>query len=246
MEDVEQALEEYGLSKNERKVYLTCLRIGTSSVYKIAEKTALPKSTCYDTLHALQEKGFVGSMIEGKKKHFQAANPEKLIQVIEEKRERLKEVIPRLKELEKTEHEIPRVHVFSGKEGIKTIFDKVLETKKDFLIIGNFEKFKGVLPFYSEAFVKKRVKNGIKCKLIEEMSRKNIILKKKDKNELRTTKFLKCLKKESAEILIFEGKIALVTLTENEPTAILIENKEIFNLFQVLFKELWANTSSQK
>ncbi|MFX0212156.1 MAG: helix-turn-helix domain-containing protein, partial [Candidatus Hodarchaeota archaeon] len=79
MEKIRETLEEYGLSKNETNVYLKLIKLGTCSVYKLSEETTLPKSTCYDTLKTLKQKGLVSSIIKDKKKHFEAAEPEKIL-----------------------------------------------------------------------------------------------------------------------------------------------------------------------
>ncbi len=239
MEEIKQVLEEYGLSKNEINVYLNCLKLGVCSVYKLSEKTSLPKSTCYDTLKTLKQKGLVSSIIKDKKKHFEVADPEKMVGVLEEKKTKIENIIPALQEMKKTTVEKPQVKVFSGKEGIKTIFESVLATNKDFLILGNFDKFNDYLPFYSDLFVKRRVKQKLVCKLIEEKSKDNLKLKKGDQKELRETKFLKSLERMDSECFIFGDKIALITLTKEEPVSILVENKEIAKLFRLVFNEMW-------
>ena len=178
MDEIKQALEEYGLSRNETNVYLNCLKLGICSVYKLSEKTFLPKSTCYDTLKSLKQKGLVSSIIKNKKKHFEAADPEKLIGILEEKKSKIESIIPSLGLMKRTATEKPQIEIFSGKEGVKTIFESVLVTNKDFLIMGNFDKFKEYFPFYSDLFVKRRVKQKLVCKLIEEKSKENVSLKK--------------------------------------------------------------------
>jgi len=239
VEQIQSALEHYGLSKTEAKVYLTCLTLGVSSVYKIAQRAYLPKSTCYDTLHALKQMGLVASVLKDKKTHFEAADPEKMISFLEEKKKNIQNILPQLQTMKKSAVFLPQVKVYSGKQGLKTIFDSVLTTKNQFLIIGNFTKFKEKLHLYSDIFVENRIKHGIFCKLIEEPSNKNIHLQKNDGKELRETKFCKGLKNLQAECLLFGDSVAFVALSEQEPVGILIKNKEINHLLRCLFSEMW-------
>lgn len=239
MKDIELALEDYGLTKNEISVYLNCLKLGTSSVYKLSEKCGLPKSTCYDTLKSLQEKGLIAVIIIDNKKNFEAAEPEKIIGILEEKKKRIETIMPMLKQIKKSAIETPKVEMYKGKEGVKTILETVLQTNEDFSIIGNFEKFKEYLQFSSDVFVKRRLEKKIACHLIEEKTKENIKLAKKDRQELRKTKFLSGLEKINSECYIYGNNIALLTLLEEEPIGIIIENSEIAKLFRILFKKLW-------
>ena len=52
----EEALKEFGLNDREVKVYLALLKIGTSSVHSIAEKTGIIRTTVYDIIKSLIEK----------------------------------------------------------------------------------------------------------------------------------------------------------------------------------------------
>jgi len=235
-------LIEYGLRKTEAEIYIVCLRLGNSTVYKIAEKVGLPKSTVYDTLKSLNEKGLITYIIKSGVKYFEAVNPEKLIDILEEKKAKISEVIPKLKEIQEKIVEKPEVNVYYGKEGLKTILQDVLKIKKDFLIMGNFGEFEKYFDFYSSLFVKQRVKNKIICMLIEEKSKKNLELKKNDKKEKRITKFLDGIQDLKSEIYVYGDKIALLTLMEEEPVGVVIKNKEMAKLMRFIFEKVWSGT----
>ena len=141
METEKKLLIDYGLRETEAEIYIICLRLGDSTVYKIAEKVGLPKSTVYDTLKSLNKKGLVTHAIKSGVKYFQGLSPEKLVDILEEKKTRIIEAIPKLKEIQEKTIEKPQVNVYYGKEGLKTILQDVLKVKKDFYIIGNFGEF---------------------------------------------------------------------------------------------------------
>ena len=56
---LEKVLENYGLTKKQALLYITCLELGSASVYKIAKKANLSRSTCYEVLEILREKKLV-------------------------------------------------------------------------------------------------------------------------------------------------------------------------------------------
>lgn len=240
MDNEKKLLVEYGLRETEAEIYIVCLRLGSSTVYKIAEKVRLPKSTVYDTLKSLHEKGLVTFIIKSGVKYFESVNPEKLIDILEEKKAKISEVIPKLKEIREKIVEKPEVNIYYGKEGLKTILQDILKTKKDFHIIGNFGEFEKYFDFYSSLFVKQRVKERIICKLIEEKSKKNLELKKNDKKEKRITKFLDGIQDLKSEIHVYGNKIALLSLMEEEPVGIVIKNKEMAKLMRFIFEKVWG------
>jgi septum site-determining protein MinD len=75
-------LEEVGLTPNESKVYLSLIELGSSSATQIIQKAGLHRAVVYDLLERLIEKGLVGYVIKGRKKFFEATNPERLKEVM--------------------------------------------------------------------------------------------------------------------------------------------------------------------
>ncbi|MCA9485648.1 MAG: hypothetical protein KC506_02280, partial [Nanoarchaeota archaeon] len=220
MDEIGRRLEEYGLTKNETSVYLACLRLGGATVYLISEYTKLPKSTCYDTLNSLKGKGLMSSIKKEKKIFFEASEPRTLIRVLEEKKRRIEPVLSELEKIKGSVERRPEVRLYHGKEGIKSILESVLQEKKELLIVGNFGKFKEHLDFYSDIFIDRRIEKKIKCKLIEEKSKENFELSKRDKSELRKTKFLRGLADVNAECYVYGNNVAILTLLKEEPFGI--------------------------
>ena len=59
-----QTLEKLGLSKAEIKVYLTLLELGSTQSGRIVRETDFRKSTVYESIRRLQEKGLVSHVIK--------------------------------------------------------------------------------------------------------------------------------------------------------------------------------------
>jgi len=142
--------------------------------------------------------------------------------------------------MKKTAVEKPTVEVYEGREGLKTILEDVLKVKKEFLIIGNFGLFEEYFRAFAPMFVKKRVRAGIQCRLIQEKTTKNVQLQKTDKKQKRTTKFISGLEKLKSECYIYGDRITLITLIEEEPIGIIIKNKELSKLLTQIFEQLWT------
>jgi sugar-specific transcriptional regulator TrmB len=239
MDIISEALKDFGLREREIKVYLTCIKLGSATVYSIAEKISLPKSTVYDILKQLEQKGLCSHLISSGIIYFEAINPEKLLQILEEKKSKIENIIPSLQSLYSSGIKRPDVTVYHGKEGLKSILQDVVKTKKEFLIVGNFSKFQEFFKIYSHMFVENRIKENIYCRLIEEESVQNRALAKDDNKEKRKSKLIKELKDLNSEIYIYGEKIAMLTLVEEEPIGIVIENKDLNKLMRLLFENSW-------
>ena len=90
MEVDEKVLEEIGLSKNEAKVYLSLVYLGCTTAGKIAKHSKVPRPNVYDALERLQEKGLVSYVMKDDKKHFEASDPNALMNILKEKESKLK------------------------------------------------------------------------------------------------------------------------------------------------------------
>src|SRR3989344_5175574 len=94
-------LEDLGLSTAEAKIYVALLEQGQSKTGRIIDVTKLQSSTVYHVLGSLIEKGIVSSIHKGKIKYYQAEKPESLLAFLEDKKRKLSDILPELKEKER-------------------------------------------------------------------------------------------------------------------------------------------------
>src|SRR3989338_10102652 len=89
-----KTLLEFGLKEKHVQVYLACLELGSSSILKISQKAALPRSTTEVILNSLQERGFVSSFRKKKARYFSTEDPKKIIADAKVKAELLENALP--------------------------------------------------------------------------------------------------------------------------------------------------------
>ena len=235
----EQILKEYGLSDNEIKVYIASLSKGTSKVNEISKKAGLLRTTTYEVLKSLVEKGLVSYAIKSKVRYFEAADPNKLVRILEEKKEKIKSILPELEFLKQSVTEKPTIEFYEGKEGLKTILDDIIETRpKEMLQLGSSKIFEA-LNFYFPTWIKRRVKARIHARILQEKVQVIKELKKRDKKELREIRFLPKNFRINTHTQIYGNKIAILTLNKEELIGVIIENKDIVETQRSLFGELW-------
>jgi sugar-specific transcriptional regulator TrmB len=229
-ENIKEALEKFGLNDNEIKVYTACLQIGSSSVTRISEKAEIYRTLTYEILKSLTEKGLVSSVVKNKKKYFEAASPNQLKALLKEKEKLIDGVLPELTAMQKVIGvKKPTITMYEGKAGIKAILEDLLATGKDFVAYSSAQNLAKLLKYYLPHFLERRVKKGLKCKLI--LNSKPL--------EMRGTEYRIIPHEFTMVSYVYGDKVALITLVEEEPIGVIIENKIIAQNQMIAFELMW-------
>jgi len=236
----EEELTKYGLSQKEAKVYLSLLKLGPSTVNDVAEDADLVRTTTYDLLKALKEEGIVSTMVKNKVLNFEAAAPEKLLQILDERKKHVEAILSGLKKLRKQIPERPRSEIFEGKNGMKTVFQILLNSKKPLYAYSNVTRMLAAVQTFGPKFIKDRVKEKIPIKIITEPSiATSNLLTSKDKKELRETKLLPSFKNIMINQYMNDDLVAIFGSRANEPIGIVIYHKDYAQAQKIIFEELW-------
>ncbi len=120
----EKELQDLGLNDKESAVYLALLSVDNDSVVDLSKKTNINRTTIYPILESLMNKGLVSEVKVDKKVRFAAESPERLLTFVdkqklmfEERSERVKDLIPKLRTVQRESGERPVVKIYEGKEG---------------------------------------------------------------------------------------------------------------------------------
>lgn len=241
--DIKKTLENLGLSKNEILIYLNLLEHGSSKAGKIAKECHLDRSATYNALNNLVNKGITSYVIISKTKWFQADNPKRLLEMLNQKRDNLKEILPSLESMHKETKLKGQVTLHKGLKGVETVLQDILRNTKENLVFGSESQLEKRMPHYKEQFTRELEKRNIKSKVIK---RKNSSKSKiaVNKNNLSQFKFIDTKTESPVVTNIYEDKIAIIIWTK-EPESILIENKEAADSYREYFKFMWNNAKQK-
>ncbi len=230
-------LEKMGLTRNESIIYISLLKLGITSAQNLVKESELHRSRVYDSLESLQRKGLVSFVIKDYKKHFQAVEPEKLLEYVDEQKEALKQILPDLKRIEGVKREEISASVYKGKEGLKTIHSEMLKEGKDIYTLGAKGLIFSELPYFMPNFEREMAKKGIKfiC-LFDNKELKEKFLK----NKLIEGKSLPRGFDSNGVVDIFGNKVAIVLWKEKYPSGFMIDNKYIANAFRKWFDIIYS------
>jgi len=230
--DIHKTLEKIGFSPNEIKVYLTLNSSGSAKAGKVAKLSKIDRSSCYNSLKSLQEKGIVSYALVGNVKFFQAAGPKRLLDYIKEQEEDVKQIIPDLDKLHSLSKIEGQVRLFKGIKGVKSIFYDIIRTGKDNYTFGSEGQFSLRMPEFAKQFDRLKRENKIKTMMIVRKGRKEIL-------DTATSEHRYLDVKESTAITnIYGKKIAIVVWTD-EPEGIIIENEAAAIAYKSYFDILW-------
>jgi len=236
----EQVLKEIGLSDKEAKVYLALISLGPSTVNQISEKADLIRTTTYDVLKSLREKGLVSSIVKNKILHFESADPSKLIENLDEKKQKAEEILPELRNLHKPILRGPLIEFYEGVEGIRTVWQDILNKKQTLLAISDFQSLFNTTKFLAPRFIHQRVENKINAKLLTEKTKETLeTWKVNDKKELRETRFIQELKITPVTEYIYDDCVAILGTDIQNPLGIIIRHKDFAEQQKILFNLLW-------
>jgi sugar-specific transcriptional regulator TrmB len=240
------ALQDLGLSQAEAKVYLALLETGSTLTGPVIKKTALHRGTTYQILQRLIEKGLVSYVIKAGKRYFEATDPNRFLEMLREKEEKLQEILPSLLQKKELSKEKQEVNVYSGYKGIKTACENVLEELKnggtylDFGVSGLFREIMG--PYWDLWQKKKKGYNiNARCIFDEELKQKNPGLLKDYFGEAR---FHPKEFKSLTDTMIYNDKVVLFIWTAKPPIAVVIQNKENAESYRNQFNLMWRYSKS--
>ncbi len=238
-------LKRIGLSLNEIKVYTALIELEKSTATKIVKKARIPNSKVYPVLDKLINKGLVSYTIKNNVKHFQPTSPENLLEIIERKEKELEEQKKEIKKIIKyfekklKNEERQEAFIYEGYNGVKSAFDRILNSLKKgeeyYVLTLGKELGEKQLRLFFMNYHKKRMKRGIKVKLIANKRIREIFLKHHVYKgmEVRFTEL-----KLPTGIFIYKNSIMTVVWGKN-PTAFVIDSKQNARRYKEFFREMW-------
>ena len=243
---IEESLAGFWFSPSEITVYLHLLKRGSSYANSISSATGINRSNVYEALDRLIEKGLVSFVSRNKAKWYKAAPPESLGSLLKIKedefrsqKEKFLESIKEIRKIAPPKNEKVDVGIFSGRDGLKMIFEEMLEMEKPIAFFAaklQFSTFFG--PYYNQWHMRRAKKQIIQRTIFPENVRheknKQISIK------LRKVRFVDDEFTSPTTTVIF-GDVVAIVMWGPEPFAIRIENRQIARSHLNYFNLIWES-----
>jgi len=232
--DTQNVLKELGLSEGEIKVYLALLKLGSCPVSKVKEESELHRTTIYDFVEKLLNKGLINYVVKNNVKYYSAAHPNKLLEYLKEKQDKLSQILPELVEISKFEKEEVSVEVYKGKEGMKTALLEGLKAKGEILGIGIDEtKYKENLPVFIEQYQRMLKEKGVHERMIVKSDPKYLFDQSNTHYKMIPASYF-----SPTFTVIYSDKVQFA-LWEPSVMSVIIKNQKLADAYRGHFENLW-------
>ncbi len=242
-----EALENIGFSEKETKVYLTLLKLGEASAYKVSTISGIKKATAYDILDQMVKKGFVLKVPDPKKNIFIAKKPEDLFLRYKKNLGSLKDAMPFLNAIFKENDSALSMHVYEGLDGVEEAMNYKIDEFKG----KSFLAFYGLLTSPDKDFFEvtkkynKRLQD-LNCtyRAIAPKHKSVRHFMNMDKKIISETKYIdeKIFFSECA-IDIFPGLIKVILYKDMK--AFIIENEKLSETMRQIFEIVWSGVENK-
>jgi sugar-specific transcriptional regulator TrmB len=249
--ETEKVLLDAGFSEKEIAIYVALLSIGKGIVTKISRTASISRTTTYDILDSLSQKGLIRISGKEPKQEYIVEPPEKLEKFISEEIEKknnnlikIKDIIPELRSVY-TEGERPKIKFYEGLDGLAEVYDDTLTAKETIVAYACYENMEPLLPKYFETYYKRRVAKKISARGIVPETPMAIEHKRKDQEEMRE---LSLVPKDkyyfTPDIEIYDNKVMIASWKEK--LGIIIESAEISDAMKKIFELAWIGAKHLK
>ncbi len=243
---VQTLLRELGFSEAEAQTYWALLDLETVSVRKVAEQSGINRGTTYEAIKRLVIAGLVHARRSGQREYFSAESPEKIYDLIRDKRKELWHVqqqaqafIPELLAKKARPQGKPLVRYYEDDEGVVTILRDVLQTCNQ---LNNPEYYayssrplRSYLYRKFPQFTERRLKENIAVKVIA-------VGEGGDPVAASERKWLPEPENgaTSSYTIIYGNKVANISISNDyTPYGVVIEDAGTAAMQRLLFEQLW-------
>jgi len=233
-----------GLAKNEAKIYETLLQEGDSTVAEIVNKSKIHRRNVYDSLKRLLEKGLVFEILQKRDRLYQAVDPHKLEEILDEKKRMLSALMPKLLGMYDRKASQEEVFIYQGLEAYKNEMRDVIRLGEPMYTIGGKglwtdSRLTGFLEEFTREAQKKKIQFNVLWDhevgeryktLTERLSTRSKVLPKRFSSPSVIDIF-------GDHIVIFsKGNI---TALDEDVTLTVIINERIAEAMRIWFKLIW-------
>ncbi len=243
-------LEKLGFTPEEVKAYIALLETGGGFASTIARKAQAHRVTTYNTLDNLQKKGYVRVSKKAGIKFYYPVNPKVILNQMESTYNTAKTLIPELIDLQNTALFKPKIQFFEGEEGVKDVFNDILDHEGEVLGYTNFQMAKEMMgPFmdeYGEKVLKLRKKHRLLCPN-DEFHREFI---PKNLNERLKADILEIFAVNPDQFsfknlqYVYADKVATISMDRDEKIGVIIESKTNAETNKSIFNLAWLGATS--
>ncbi|VVC03006.1 Sugar-specific transcriptional regulator TrmB [Candidatus Burarchaeum australiense] len=244
MAKIEEALAGLGLTPNDVKVYLALLEVGATTSGAIVRRSGLHVPRVYEALERLEAKGLASHVLRNNKRHFEAAEPARLLDIVNRQNDLLKGILPELASRRKTAERREEVAtIYQGVRGIRSVLNSILDELRgggeyvDFGVSGLFRQIMGP---YWDVWQKEKKRRRVQSKCIFD---ENLRGSRLFKDYYGAARFFPSKYHCPSDTIIYGDNVVTFIWAAEPPTAILIKDKTMALGYRNIFRWMWEKAA---
>jgi len=258
---LENLKDKIGLKTKEAKIYMDLLKSGSGFASRIAAEAGIKRSTTYQILELLNQKGLVLKYVKGKKFFYTSAKPRGVLNYLEDEARKIyerqadfAEILPEMNLLYSRAEKKPRLLFYDKKADVLRLLLETIKDASENEIFGfvsidildkNFDKN------FFKSYVKTIRLKKIKLKLINYDEDTNVKSKTDKwlvknfsslpKNLQPQIKISKTAKKDLSNLIfVIENRTYLIDVNPPDFMGMVIINDDLAKTFKIMFDNLWT------
>ncbi len=251
-----EELCQIGFTKNESKVYLELLKLGTQAVSIIAKKSGLNRTTTYSILRSLEKKGVISSYVQNSIKVFSANDPNSLVGYLDQQcntfdyyKTQILGIIPKFRALvDQYDFARPTVGYYDGVEGVKQLMYDALSAKdvfRAYLALPKWLEFglKNFLLEYKDFRITNK-KVPLRAIVPETPAVRAFFEENYDASSIMTKLLYVDQGRYAAlfenEMNIYNDQVSILHLDKGEEYGVVLKNQQIADMHKAIFDQAWV------
>ncbi|MBI5457665.1 winged helix-turn-helix transcriptional regulator [Candidatus Kaiserbacteria bacterium] len=236
-----EALRTMGLDEKEANIYLALLKRPRMTVSQISRETSIKRASCYEYIDQLLAKDYVTREPSGKRTYYSAVAPQRVFTTFRRNMANIEGAILEMGTIHEYAVNRPRVTYFEGKRQLKLIYEDLFKTVGVvYSIFPPTTFFENFTEQDYDDFDKSITQYAIASRdlFVADKHYKTLQeIRKKNGPSNKVSKKLPDWFDSNVDVLIYSEKVALISL--RDLSAVVIENKDIADLFRNMHSLMW-------
>lgn len=247
---LQEQLTRCGFTPKEARIYYDCFVHGASSVQQVADRLKLNRITVHSAVEQLLERGLLLESREGRRRLLVAEDPQRLMQIVDEKEKKLREersqitsLVESLSQVVKQDRSTPHFRIYKGTDGLKRLLEETLEAENMVRVFIDIEQFVSLLSAeYLLEYYRRRAQRNIRSHLIWPDCEFSRTIQARQQQWNMQIRLSANFKKAKVGFFSWNNKVGIKSLVEDKLTCSIIESAEIARFYQaMLFDQIWES-----
>lgn len=239
---IDRVLTDIGLHETEVRFYLAALELGQASIRDIAQKAGISRTNAYDVFSRLLEQRLVSEISQSGDRLMLivAESPQRVLEIVEERRKKLEAVMPELLSLHNRTPAKPNVRYYQGEDGIKAVLEQTLGCRSKSLlgILSMCDLYEVPGRQWMDEYVERRINAGVHLRVVRSSNKDLHPFWSQSEAELRTVRYAPPDFNFTMTTYIYGNTVALIS-SRKENFAMTIDSAELAVMQTGLFEMLW-------